>query len=149
LPSRVYAEEVGRDPRSRQNVTVTLSLANGSVGVIHYMTTGDPAVPKEYVEVFGGGRAAQLDNFRSLSMYRDNRRKRQRLLNQAKGHAEEMAAFVGALKDGSAMPIEAASLVAVTRATFLIEQSLELGLPVDCTTPEGPPAARPDADAEV
>jgi predicted dehydrogenase/threonine dehydrogenase-like Zn-dependent dehydrogenase len=130
LPVRVFAEEVGRDPRSRQNVTVTLRLANGSVGVIHYMASGDPAVPKEYIEVFGGGRTAQLDNFRSLSMFRDNRRRRQRLLNQAKGHAEEMAAFTAALRSGGPMPIDLSTIVAVTQATFLIPRSLEQGVPL-------------------
>jgi predicted dehydrogenase/threonine dehydrogenase-like Zn-dependent dehydrogenase len=131
LPTRVFAEEVGRDPRSRQNVTVTLRLANGGVGVIHYMASGDPAVPKEYIEVFGGGRTAQLDNFRTLSMFRDNRRRRHRLLNQAKGHAEEMAAFTAALRSGGPMPIDLASLIAVTETTFLIRQSLDQGAPVD------------------
>jgi predicted dehydrogenase/threonine dehydrogenase-like Zn-dependent dehydrogenase len=131
LPTRVFAEEVGRDPRSRQNVTVTLRLANGGVGVIHYMASGDPAVPKEYVEVFGGGRTAQLDNFRSLSMFRDNRRRRQRLFNQAKGHAEEMAAFIAALRGGGPMPIDLASMIVVTETTFLIRQSLDQGAPVD------------------
>jgi polar amino acid transport system substrate-binding protein len=129
-PSRVFAEEVGRDARSRQNVTVTVRLANGGVGVINYLATGDAAVPKEYVEVFGGGRTAQLDNFRRLSMFRDNRRRRQRLFNQAKGHAEEMAAFVNAVRSGGAMPIDLPTIIAVTEATFLIPRSLEQGVPV-------------------
>ena len=129
-PSRVFAEEVGRDARSRQNITVTVRLANGGVGVINYLATGDAAVPKEYVEVFGGGRTAQLDNFRRLSMFRDNRRRRQRLFNQAKGHAEEMAAFVKAVQGGGAMPIDLPSIVAVTVATFLIPRSLEQGMPL-------------------
>ncbi len=131
LPVRVFAEEVGRDARSRQNVTVTLRLANGGVGVINYLATGDPAVPKEYVEVFGGGRTAQLDNFRSLSMFRDNRRRRHRLFNQAKGHAEEMAAFVKGARNGGPMPIDLEAMVAVTEATFLIPRSLEQGVPLD------------------
>jgi predicted dehydrogenase/threonine dehydrogenase-like Zn-dependent dehydrogenase len=129
-PSRVFAEEVGRDTRSRQNVTVTVRLADGGVGVINYLATGDAAVPKEYVEVFGGGRTAQLDNFRRLSMFRDNRRRRQRLFNQAKGHAEEMAAFVGAVRSGGRMPIDLPDIVAVTEATFLIPRSLEQGVPL-------------------
>jgi polar amino acid transport system substrate-binding protein len=130
-PVRVFAEEVGRDARSRQNVTVTLRLANGGTGVIAYLATGDPAVPKEYVEVFGGGRTAQLDNFRRLSTFRDNRRRRQRLFNQAKGHAEELAAFVTAVRTGGPMPIDLATMIAVTEATFLIPRSLEQGVPID------------------
>jgi predicted dehydrogenase/threonine dehydrogenase-like Zn-dependent dehydrogenase len=135
LPSRVTTEEIGRDPRSRQNVTVTVRLTNGSVGAIHYLTTGDPAVSKEYVEVFGGGRTAQLDNYRRLTTYRDNRRRRHRLFNQAKGHTEEMAAFVSALKTGAPMPIDFESLLGVTRATFLAGQSLDQGWPLDLEPP--------------
>ncbi len=103
------------------------------------MATGDPALPKEYVEVFGGGRSALLDNFRTLTMFRDNRRRRHRLLNQAKGHAEEMAAFVEAVRGGGPMPIDLSSIVAVTEATFLIRQSLDQGVPLDY---EPPPAGR-------
>jgi predicted dehydrogenase len=99
------------------------------------MTTGDAAVPKEYIEVFGGGRTAQLDNFRRLSMFRDNRRRRQRLFNQAKGHAEEMAAFVKAVRGGGPMPIDLASIVGITTATFLFRQSLDQGTAIDCQSP--------------
>jgi predicted dehydrogenase/threonine dehydrogenase-like Zn-dependent dehydrogenase len=130
LPGRVFAEEVATG--ARRGVTVTLRLTNGSVGVIHYLTTGDAAVPKEYVEVFGGGRTAQLDNFRTLSLYRNNRRRKQRLLNQAKGHAEEAAAFITAVKKGGPMPIDTASIMAVTAATFMIGRSLETGAPAEC-----------------
>jgi polar amino acid transport system substrate-binding protein len=131
LPVRVFAEEIGRDARSRQNVTITLRLANGSVGAIHYLATGDPAVPKEHIEVFGGGRVAQLDNFRRLTLFHANRGRRYRLFNQAKGHAEEMALFAKALREGGPIPVPLSDAVAVTRATFLVNQSLEQGSPVN------------------
>jgi polar amino acid transport system substrate-binding protein len=130
LPERVFAEEVGMARGDRQDVAITLRLTNGCVGVIHYLTTGDPSLPKEYVEVFGGGRVAQLDNFRRLTLYRDNRSKRHRLFSQAKGHAEEMAAFVEAVKTGARMPIDIESLIAVTEATFLVHRSLDRGVPI-------------------
>jgi hypothetical protein len=52
------------------------------------------------------------------------------LLNQQKGFAEEAAAFVAAVRDGSAMPIPFEELVAVTQATFLALESLGSGAPV-------------------
>ncbi|HEX9800506.1 MAG TPA: bi-domain-containing oxidoreductase [Thermoanaerobaculia bacterium] len=131
LPVRVAAEAIGRDPRRSQNVTVTLRLADGSVGVIHYLASGDPSLPKELVEVFGGGRVARLDNFRSLALHRDNGRQRRRRLNQAKGHAQEMAAFVGAVARGEPMPVALESILTVTRATLRIQESLERGQPLD------------------
>jgi predicted dehydrogenase/threonine dehydrogenase-like Zn-dependent dehydrogenase len=132
LPSRVFAEEIAMGPR--RGVTVTLRLSNGSIGVIHYLATGDPAVPKEYAEVFGGGRTAQLDNFRTLSLYHHNRRRRHRLFNQAKGHAEEMAAFVEAVTKGGPLPVALDSVIAVTHTCLLIEKSLALGAPVSSIT---------------
>jgi predicted dehydrogenase len=134
LPERVFAEQIvgpGLQAADRQNVTVTLRMSDGSVGVIHYTANGDPAMPKEYVEVFGGQRSAVLDDYRRLTLYRDNRRRRHRLLNQAKGHAEEVAVFVGALRSGGPMPIDFDTLVAVTHATFSIHRSLDTGAVVD------------------
>ncbi len=144
LPQRIYAEEIavsGSRARSRENVTVTLRMTDESVGVIHYMANGDSGVAKEYVEVFGGQRTAILDNYRRLSLHGGNHRRRHRLFNQAKGHAEEVAAFVKALESGASMPIEFETLVAVTQTTFLIHESLNTGAPVDYRAPEGPPPA--------
>jgi predicted dehydrogenase len=130
-PASVAAEALDRDRRSPQSVSVTLRLADGSLGAIHYLANGDPSLPKERIEVLGGGRAAQLDNFRSLVLHRDHRRRRRRLLNQAKGHAEEMAAFVGAVARGEPMPVDVETILTVTRATFAVRESLERGRAVD------------------
>ena len=71
-----------------------------------------------------------MDNFRRASFHAKNRRRRERLVNQAKGHAEEVASFVRAVGQGSAMPIEFETLAAVTQSCFLIHRSLEQGQPV-------------------
>ena len=109
-------------------------MANGSIGTIHYMANGDTSVAKEYLEVYGGERTAILDNFRSLALHHGNRRRRERMLNQTKGHAEEVAAFVQAATSGTDMPIEFETLAAVTQATFLIHHSLDIGAPVSPET---------------
>ncbi len=133
LPVRVMAEEVrqSQDPAHRRDsVTVTLSLEDGSVGAIHYLAGGDASVAKEYVEAFGEGRTAILDNYRTLALHSSNRRRRTRMLNQAKGHAQEAEAFIRAVRAGGVMPIPHAALLAVTRATFMIHRSLDSGAPV-------------------
>jgi predicted dehydrogenase/threonine dehydrogenase-like Zn-dependent dehydrogenase len=129
-PQRIYAAPLNHD-----TLTITLVMANGSVGAIHYLSNGDTSVPKEYVEVHGGGRSAILDNYRTLSLHRDNRRKRRSLLNQAKGHAEEVAAFCHAVAAGAAMPIDFETLMAVTQTTILIHRSLETGATVEYEPP--------------
>ena len=136
IPKRVFAETVAAGTAAdRDTVTVTLTMANGAVGCIHYLANGDPSVPKEYVEVYGGERTAILDNFRTLSLHQGNRRRRSRLLNQAKGHAEEVLAFVTSLRNGGPMPIDFTTLAAVTQTTFLIHRSLGVGSPVSCELP--------------
>ena len=113
-------------------------MSDGSLGTIHYLANGDASVAKEYVEVFGGQRTAILDNFRTLSLHRRNKSSSSRLLNQAKGHVEEIAAFTRAIVEGRPMPIDAATLVAVTQTTLLIHSSLDAGEPVDYIAPQLP-----------
>jgi len=133
VPVRVYAEALneksnaGGEPDA---VAVTLRMADSSTVVIHYLGNGDTSVSKEYVEVSGQRRMAILDNFRSLALHSENRARRTRLFSQQKGHREEVAAFLEALHAGKPMPIDFASLVATTQATFRILESLERGVPL-------------------
>ncbi|MHC4593590.1 MAG: bi-domain-containing oxidoreductase [Planctomycetota bacterium] len=139
LPQRIFAEELVRpDDKAlnRDNVTVTLRMSNNSVGVIHYMANGDASVPKEYVEIFGGKRSAIMDNYRKLSLHCNNSRRRHQLFNQAKGHNEEVKAFINALEKGGPMPINWETLVAVTETTLLIHRSLDTGGPIDYEQPK-------------
>jgi predicted dehydrogenase len=139
-PVRVHAEPIATpdspDPHG-DSVSVSLRMADGSLASIHYLSTGDPSLPKEHVEVHGGGRSAVIDNFRALAEHRDGRRSRRKLMNQAKGHAEEVAAFVRAVRTGGPMPIPFGEIVQVTRATLAILESLARGGPVDVGAPRG------------
>jgi predicted dehydrogenase/threonine dehydrogenase-like Zn-dependent dehydrogenase len=138
LPQRIFAESLpgrGRPPLDRDSVSVVLRMSDGSVGTIQYVADGDPSVAKEYVEVFGGQRAAILDNYKTLTLHRDGKTTTHRQLHQAKGHAEEIAAFVAAVLDGTPMPIDMETLVAVTQTTLLIHASLDLGQPVEYQPP--------------
>jgi predicted dehydrogenase len=50
-----------------QDFALMMRFADESLGVVIYSAQGDPAFPKERVEVFVGGGVAVLDDFRSLS----------------------------------------------------------------------------------
>ena len=110
-------------------------MSDGSVGTIQYIADGDASLPKEYVEVFGGQQAAILDNYRSLTFHRGGKATTHRVMNQAKGHAEEVAAFVDAVVNGAPMPVDAETLISVTQTTLLIHSSLDAGQPVDYQLP--------------
>ncbi len=128
LPVRVHAERAGVGD---DDVSATLRFSDGSIGTLHYVASGDPAHPKERLEVLGDGSVAVLDDFRALDVSKGGKRRRATSLLQDKGHDAEVKAFIEAVRKGSPPPIAYASLAATTRATFAILESLATGLPVD------------------
>ena len=54
---------------SERKLIGTLKFNDGSIGVISYISSGDPAMPKELVEVFSGGRSAAIYDFKKTELY--------------------------------------------------------------------------------
>jgi predicted dehydrogenase len=103
------------------NLAASLQFEDGSVATITYVANGDKSLPKERVEVFGGGAAAILDDFRTLSLVKSGRSKTSSSkLRQDKGHLGEWQAFASALKSGGPAPISFESIVNTTLTTFKI-----------------------------
>jgi predicted dehydrogenase/threonine dehydrogenase-like Zn-dependent dehydrogenase len=110
------------------NLMMSFGFADGSIGVVSYLSNGDRAFPKERVEVFSGGRVAVLDDFRSLETVQDGKRRIYRSrLRQDKGHAAEWLAFVQALQSGGPPPIPYDHLWGDTLATFSAVAALRSG----------------------
>lgn len=131
LPTDVFAYSVGGDEGAlHDTVAIAIKFTRGSIGTINYFATGDRSVPKEQIEAFGGGTVAQLDDFRALTIARGGKQSRTSLRTQEKGFDREIAAFVSAMGGSVGLPIAIESIVATTRATFAIEQSLLSGAPV-------------------
>lgn len=55
--------------QARDNVVVSLTLDEGSIGTIVYVAAGSAAVPKKRVEVFASGRTAILDDYKRLELF--------------------------------------------------------------------------------
>jgi predicted dehydrogenase/threonine dehydrogenase-like Zn-dependent dehydrogenase len=119
-----YASAAGAD-----TLSIVVKLSDGSVGNINYFANGDRGLPKERIEVYGGGRAAVLNDFRGLEIYRGGKRKVVRRLTQDKGFAQELAVFINAVKAGAELPIMWRSLFLTTLATLKIEAALRSGQP--------------------
>ncbi|HJT60304.1 MAG TPA: bi-domain-containing oxidoreductase, partial [Burkholderiales bacterium] len=79
------------------NVCALVRYADGSVATLQYLTQGALKVPKEYLEVFGGGVTAQMHNFESLLVFEQERQKKLSM-RLDKGQQAEMDAFVDAVK---------------------------------------------------
>ena len=112
----------------RDNRAVTISYEDGSVGNLLYLTQGGVRVPKEELEVFGGGKTACLHNFTTLELYRGEQRKVRRAALD-KGQREEMRSFVEAVRTGDPMPISVDSLFDTTLVCLAAEESLRSGQP--------------------
>jgi len=124
-PVEVYAMGAGGD------VHATLRFANGSVGSISYLTDGNPRFPKETLGVTGDGRNGRLDNFARVTVWTAKGKKGHRVLaGQDKGQQAQLKQFVEAVRTGAGMPIPLDSLIATTRATFAVAESLALQKPV-------------------
>jgi len=134
VPVRVYAESVSgveAPAITEDQCFLTVKHANGSVSNIAYLAGGDTAFPKERVEVLGGGKVGVIDDFRRLTLVAGGRMKRKRR-GKDKGHRAEVAAFVGALREGEAGGLPSwEEIRAVTRASIRAVESLRTGEPLE------------------
>ncbi len=118
--------------QSIDDAVVTVTYADGSVCQLAYTSVGPPSYSKERIEAFAGGCAAVLEDFRQLQLYGQGKRpQRRKLVKADKGHAAEVAAFVGALRTGTEMPIDVQSLIATTLVSLATLQSVQRGQPIE------------------
>jgi polar amino acid transport system substrate-binding protein len=106
------------------NDTVVLSLRflNGSIANISYFSNGNKLIGKEYLEVFGSGIVAVVDDFKTLTIYGKNEKTVSG--SQDKGHQQEVKAFVDAIKKGLPAPISFEDVYMSTLATFKALESI-------------------------
>ena len=112
------------------NVSMTFAFPDGSIGVVDYLANGDKSFPKERVEVFCGGKIAVLDDFVSLQLIEDGKKKEQRMA-QDKGWANEWKAFAKSIREGGEPPIPYEHLIGVTKSTFAAVDSLKVNKTVE------------------
>jgi polar amino acid transport system substrate-binding protein len=118
----VEARCAGRPRGPAEDVVIQLGFSDGSVGQILYTAKGDPALGKERVEAHAGGTSVVLHDFRSVEIVSAG--KFRKSTAGGKGHAEEIAALVAAVKAGGPSPISRASLFATTRATLRVHEAI-------------------------
>ncbi len=113
--------------RSDDNLQITLRFKNGSVGTINYIASGNTMMSKEYLEIFGGGMAVTMDDFRTLTIADDKNKKLDKKQSQDKGHNAMLRAFCESLKNKTDSPIPFEQIVNGTETTFAIIESLSEG----------------------
>jgi len=126
-PVSVFAESISAKSSKivdADSVFITLRFADGSNGAVAYVSEGDKGLAKERLEVFGGGRVFVLDDFRRATLYKDGREEQVALKAQDKGQQAQVREVCATVLSGSDGPIKLDELIATTRATFRVLDSL-------------------------
>ncbi|TXE18858.1 zinc-binding dehydrogenase [Psychroserpens burtonensis] len=127
LPTKVSATALPDAHQLNDTLNILIQFENGSSGVVAYYANGSKSMTKEYVEVFSAGLSATLNDFKELKIYGKGKPKKEKLFNQNKGQKEMVVAFVnGLLSDGKA-PISFEEVVAVTKTSFKVLESIKRG----------------------
>jgi polar amino acid transport system substrate-binding protein len=130
LPVSVYAQCIGSENekiKNDDNIVITITFKDGSVGSIVYVANGDKSLAKEKIEIFGGGKVGIIEDFKSVIIHSGN--KSTTVKSEGKGHKQEVETFLNAIKNGTSMPISFESIYYTTKTTFKIADSLRTGLP--------------------
>ncbi len=131
-PLRVTTRALPDSGRYRQdNLVITLEFAGGGLGVVTYVANGDRGFGKERLEVFGGGLAASLDDYRVLSVRQGGKGTDAKArLRQDKGHQAEWQALAAYLTGKGPEPMSFADINRTMQTTFAARRSLETGVTV-------------------
>lgn len=93
------------DPHGLNNtVIVNLQFENGSIASVNYFANGSKSLSKELIEVFCGGIAVKIDDFKSLTIFTKSA-KTIKFKSQDKGHEAEVQSFLHSIKNGLPQPI--------------------------------------------
>lgn len=109
--------------KNADTVSITITFDNGSIGTLLYYANGAKAIPKEYCEVFGGGRTGIMDDFRRVTLASGTKSTLKKF-DGSKGHREEVVATVEAMRSGGPMPISFQSIYDTTLATIQAVEEL-------------------------
>lgn len=133
----VYAVGTSKTEKSamlNDNLCLALTFDNGSIANITYTADGSKAMAKEYIEVFGGGYSAQINDFKEVTLFSgDSNAKQHKLGVQDKGQKHMIAAWLQGLKSGTPC-VDYSCLIATSLATVMAVESLALGVSLTVDT---------------
>ncbi|MBL7127384.1 MAG: bi-domain-containing oxidoreductase [Ignavibacteria bacterium] len=131
-PVSVFAESIESDNQQVENfdnVNIIVKYSDGSIGNLLYLANGDSSLSKEYCEVYCGGDTTIMDNFKSVSFFR-NGKKNRKSYDGSKGHREEVKYFLERIKGVVPNKLNFESIYLTTLVTLRIMESLRKNSPV-------------------
>lgn len=131
-PTEVYARKIEpeiKSPEDNENVSITISFEDGSIGTIIYTTHGDSSLSKERAEFFADGMAGVITDFKQLELVKGGKKEKiaKRMVTE-KGHKNEFEKFLEMVKKGSS-EYDFEGNVLTTMATLKAVESLQNNFP--------------------
>jgi predicted dehydrogenase/threonine dehydrogenase-like Zn-dependent dehydrogenase len=129
-PTQVYAQAIKTSNQAltpEDNISITVTFDDGSIGNLVYLANGDKSLPKELIEVFSGGITGRIHDFRKGDLHIKN--KQQPIKLDGKGHKQEVLSFLNSVKNGQPNALSFESIYYTTLTTFKIIDALQTGLP--------------------
>lgn len=109
------------------NVAIQLTFDNGSIANIIYTADGSKVMQKEFVEVFGGGKSAQINDFKEAVLFSgEDNKEVKKLMAQDKGQKAMLTAWLDGVKSGKPC-VSYECLMKASMATILAVESLASG----------------------
>ena len=106
---------------------LSVSFADGSTAVVHYLANGHSSFPKERIEAFVDGRVWQIDNWRRLHAWGGGSASGGVFTRQDKGHRAEIEALASAVRNGGQPPIPYDELFEVSRWAVRLAEAARAG----------------------
>ncbi len=126
----VQAEAARADNAAADDVSISLSFADGSLASVLYTAQGDSSAGKERFEIFSSGRNAVIDDFRQLQITGAGKSISEKSA-QDKGFKKGLRAFSECVISGGDVPIAEDELVETSLATIAVLESLQSGSKID------------------
>jgi len=130
-PTEVYARKIEpeiKSPEDNENVSITISFEDGSIGTIIYTTHGDNSLSKERAEFFADGMAGVITDFKQLELVKGGKKEKivKRMVTE-KGHKKEFEKFFEMVKKGSS-DYDFEGNILTTMATLKAVESVQNGV---------------------
>jgi len=122
-PVSLYAVQIPDALNLMDTLNISLQFKNGSIANISYYANGSKELKKEYLELFSNGVTFIVDDFKTLYIYSKSIKKNT-LMNQDKGHKNELGLFLKAIKEGLPSPIPFDELILSSRMSFDVIDSI-------------------------
>ncbi len=106
---------------------MTFRFPDGSLGVVSYLANGDIPFPKEYLEIFTGGRVAVLNDWRKLELVENGTAKSTGTSSARTRPPQRMGGFLSTLQSDKPRPFPTISYSVGDQASFAAVESLRSG----------------------